>query len=202
MTREPDFSRSNGLLPAIVQHANTGDVLMLGYMNSEAYELTRRDKRVSFFSRSRNALWLKGETSGSFLNVVSIAVDCDCDSILVKAIPEGPVCHTGDETCFGNVSESEISFLGRLGRTIRQRKENPQAKSYTSQLFVAGVDRLAQKVGEEAVEVVIEAKNGNDSKLLDESADLLFHLIVLLESRNLSLERVAETLKQRAEVSR
>jgi phosphoribosyl-ATP pyrophosphohydrolase/phosphoribosyl-AMP cyclohydrolase len=201
MTREPDFSKSNGLLPAVVQHASTGDVLMLGYMNSEAYNLTRRDNRVTFFSRSRGSLWLKGETSGSFLNVVSLAVDCDGDSILVKAIPDGPVCHTGTQTCFGNEPDSGLAFLASLSQTIRQRNANPQLKSYTSQLFAAGVDRLAQKVGEEAIEVVIEAKNGNDTKLLDESADLLFHLMVLLESRNLSLARVADTLRLRAEAS-
>lgn len=201
MTREPDFSRSNGLLPAVVQHSRTGDVLMLGYMNAEAYGLTKRDKRVTFFSRSRDALWLKGETSGNFLNVVSLEVDCDGDAILVKALPEGPVCHTGTRTCFGDSPNSGISFLSTLSQTILQRKVDPKPKSYTSQLLASGVDRLAQKVGEEAVEVVIEAKNGNDGKLLDESADLLFHLMVLLESRDLCLADVADILKRRAEMS-
>lgn len=201
MTREPDFSKSNGLLPTVVQHSRTGDVLMLGYMNAEAYELTRRDKRVTFFSRSRETLWLKGQTSGNFLNVVSISVDCDGDSILVRAVPEGPVCHTGTRTCFGDTPNPNLSFLATLSQTILERKADPQPKSYTSQLFASGVDRLAQKVGEEAVEVVIEAKNGNDSKLLDESADLLFHLMVLLESRDLSLADVADTLRRRSEMS-
>lgn len=202
MTREPDFSKANRLIPAIVQHSGTGDVLMLGYMNTEAYELTRKDKRVTFFSRSREALWQKGETSGNFLNVVSMAVDCDGDTILIKALPEGPVCHTGTRTCFGDSSHSSLSFLATLSQTIRERKIDPRPESYTSQLFASGVDRLAQKVGEEAVEVVIEAKNGNDCKLVDESADLLFHLMALLESRNLSLADVADTLMRRAEKSR
>jgi phosphoribosyl-ATP pyrophosphohydrolase/phosphoribosyl-AMP cyclohydrolase len=171
---------------------------MLGYMNPEAYERTRRDRRVTFFSRSRGTLWLKGETSGNFLNVVSIAVDCDGDTLLIKAVPEGPTCHTGTQTCFGNSSNASLSFLATLSQTILERKTDPQAHSYTSQLLASGVDRLAQKVGEEAVEVVIEAKNGNDCKLLDESADLLFHLMVLLQSRNLSLVDVADTLKRRA----
>lgn len=174
---------------------------MLGYMNAEAYELTRRDKRVTFFSRSRETLWLKGQTSGNFLNVVSISVDCDGDSILVRAVPEGPVCHTGTRTCFGDTPNPNLSFLATLSQTILERKADPQPKSYTSQLFASGVDRLAQKVGEEAVEVVIEAKNGNDGKLLDESADLLFHLMVLLESRDLSLADVADTLRRRSEMS-
>ena len=201
MRGEPDFSEANGLIPAVVQDSVTGDVLMLGYMNSEAYELTRKDKRVTFFSRSRGALWLKGEASGNFLNVVSIAVDCDGDTILIKALPEGPVCHTGKRTCFGDSSNSSLSFLATLSQTIRERKTDPRPESYTRQLLASGVDRLAQKVGEEAVEVVIEAKNGNDRKLLDESADLLFHLMVLLESRNLSLADVADTLMRRAETS-
>jgi phosphoribosyl-ATP pyrophosphohydrolase/phosphoribosyl-AMP cyclohydrolase len=171
---------------------------MLGYMNMEAYELTRRDKRVVFFSRSRGALWLKGETSGNFLLVDSIAVDCDSDAILIRAIPEGPVCHTGEMTCFGEPKNSGLSFLATLSRTIHGRGVEPQPSSYTSELLALGVDRLAQKVGEEAVEVVIEAKNSNDSKLLDESADLLFHLMVLLESRGLSIDDVGTTLRRRA----
>lgn len=198
MRCEPDFSKSNGLLPAIVQHADSALVLMLGYMNQEAYERTQREKRVTFFSRSRQSLWLKGETSGSFLNVVSIEVDCDQDCILVRALPEGPVCHTGTESCFGASPDYGISFLGTLGQTIAARAKNPTQGSYTSELLAAGVDRVAQKVGEEAIEVVIEAKNTDNEKLLGESADLLYHLMVLLESRSLSLADVAATLERRS----
>jgi len=198
MRCEPDFSKSNGLLPAIVQHADSALVLMLGYMNQEAYERTQREKRVTFFSRSRQSLWLKGETSGSFLNVVSIEVDCDQDCILVRALPEGPVCHTGTESCFGVSPDYGISFLGTLGQTIAARAKNPMQGSYTSELLASGVDRVAQKVGEEAIEVVIEAKNTDNEKLLGESADLLYHLMVLLESRSLSLADVAAVLERRS----
>jgi phosphoribosyl-ATP pyrophosphohydrolase/phosphoribosyl-AMP cyclohydrolase len=200
MSSDPDFSKCDGLLPAIVQHADSARVLMLGYMNQEAYECTKREKRVTFFSRSRKSLWLKGETSGSFLNVVSMEVDCDQDSILVRVVPEGPVCHTGTESCFGSSGGSGISFLDTLSQTIAARAKHPKAGSYTTELLESGVDRMAQKVGEEAIEVVIAAKNTDNEKLLGEAADLVYHLLVLLESRGLSLGHVVNVLKRRAPI--
>jgi phosphoribosyl-ATP pyrophosphohydrolase/phosphoribosyl-AMP cyclohydrolase len=200
MSSDPDFLKCDGLLPAIVQHADSARVLMLGYMNQEAYERTKREKRVTFFSRSRKSLWLKGETSGSFLNVVSMEVDCDQDSILVRVVPEGPVCHTGTESCFGSSGGLGISFLDTLSQTIAARAKHPKAGSYTTELLESGVDRMAQKVGEEAIEVVIEAKNTDDEKLLGEAADLVYHLLVLLESRGLSLGHVVNVLKRRAPI--
>jgi phosphoribosyl-ATP pyrophosphohydrolase/phosphoribosyl-AMP cyclohydrolase len=200
MSSDPDFLKCDGLLPAIVQHADSARVLMLGYMNQEAYERTKREKRVTFFSRSRKSLWLKGETSGSFLNVVSMEVDCDQDSILVRVVPEGPVCHTGTESCFGSSGGLGISFLDTLSQTIAARAKHPKAGSYTTELLESGVDRMALKVGEEAIEVVIEAKNTDDEKLLGEAADLVYHLLVLLESRGLSLGHVVNVLKRRAPI--
>jgi phosphoribosyl-ATP pyrophosphohydrolase/phosphoribosyl-AMP cyclohydrolase len=193
----PNFLTPESLLPAIVQHAVTQEVLMLGYMNLEAYQLTVASKRVTFFSRSKGRLWIKGETSGNYLNLVSHSVDCDNDAILFKAIPDGPTCHTGFDTCFGKKLGEGVVFLAELDRVIADRQSSPKKDSYTSALFDAGIDRLTQKVGEEAIEVVIEAKNSDDSRLLSESADLLFHLMVLLRSRGLSINDVAEVLREK-----
>lgn len=198
MIREPDFLKSGGLLPAIIQDDSTLEVLMLGYMNQEAYEVTTSSGHVTFFSRSKGRLWTKGETSGNFLQVKEMRCDCDSDAILIRAIPAGPTCHEGTQSCFGESERSDISFLGTLGRTIRERKAGGDAeRSYTAQLFTKGIDAIAQKVGEEAIEVVIEAKNSNDERLLSESADLLYHLMVLLEARGASLAEVARVLKGR-----
>lgn len=195
MSRVPNFSK--GLVPAIVQDSETLEVLMVGYMNEEAYEQTQRSGRVTFYSRSRQELWVKGETSGNFLTLVDMSLDCDEDAVLVKARPHGPVCHTGTRTCFGGEGEGTESFLRSLTATIRERRTKPLDSSYTSSLFKDGIDRMVQKVGEEAVEVVIEGKNGNNERLLDESSDLLFHLMVLWESRDLSLDDVVARLKER-----
>jgi phosphoribosyl-ATP pyrophosphohydrolase/phosphoribosyl-AMP cyclohydrolase len=196
MSRVPNFSK--GLVPAIVQDSETLEVLMVGYMNQEAYEQTLRSGRVTFYSRSREALWVKGETSGNFLTLANISLDCDEDAVLVKARPHGPVCHTGSRSCFGDGAPGTESFLRSLTTTIRERRKQPSESSYTSSLFKDGIDRIVQKVGEEAVEVVIEGKNGNNERLLDESSDLLFHLMVLWESRELSLDDVAARLKGRS----
>jgi phosphoribosyl-ATP pyrophosphohydrolase/phosphoribosyl-AMP cyclohydrolase len=193
--RTPDFSK--GLIPAVVQHATSREVLMLAYMNEEAYRLTLETKKATFFSRSRNCLWVKGETSGNFLAVSSLSVDCDGDTILVKALPAGPTCHTGNDTCFDEKVGAGGAFLFALTEIIRERRRNAGAQSYTASLFASGVDRMAQKVGEEAVEVVIEAKNSDNGKFLGEASDLVFHLMVLLEQRGFSLDDVGEVLRER-----
>jgi phosphoribosyl-ATP pyrophosphohydrolase/phosphoribosyl-AMP cyclohydrolase len=198
MKREPDFSKGDGLIPAIVQNAESGKVLMVGYMNREAYQRTLECQRVTFFSRSRQRLWEKGETSGNSLALVTISVDCDRDAVLVLANPKGPSCHTGEESCFETTTGSGWAFLDELSETIALRRAEPLSGSYTSELFASGTDRLVQKVGEEALEVVIEGKNSDTSRLLSESADLLFHLMVLLESRGVSLRDVSLVLQQRA----
>lgn len=193
-----DFEKSvDGLLPAIVQDANTHKVLMLGYMNREAFALTEASGKVTFFSRSRQKLWTKGETSGNFLTVVKTLFDCDADALLIKAEPVGAVCHTGADTCFDEANESE-DFLQKLEKTIRERKINPSENSYTSSLFVKGINKIAQKVGEEAVELIIEAKDENVELFKGEAADLLYHFIVLVQAKNLELKDVYETLEQRA----
>lgn len=191
----PDFDRHE-LIPAVVQDASTRRVLMLGYMNQAAYEHTIRTGRVTFFSRSKNRLWTKGETSGHYLKLVEIKTDCDGDALLVYAIPQGPVCHTGQDTCW-NESNLSFDFLYELQYIIRDRKLQLSSHSYTAQLLQKGVDAVAQKVGEEAVETIIEAVKLNKEKLLEESADLLFHLITLLEACNCSLEEVTQILKNR-----
>jgi phosphoribosyl-ATP pyrophosphohydrolase/phosphoribosyl-AMP cyclohydrolase len=193
----PDFSRPGGLVPAVVQHAETLAVLMLGYMNHEAFVATQKTKRVTFFSRSRQELWQKGEASGNVLELVDLLVDCDSDAILVKAIPKGPTCHTGTDSCFQKSSVGSLIVLERLSTTLRTRREQPNSGSYTSGLFAEGIDRVAQKVGEEAIEVVIEAKNAGNARLLDEAADLLFHLMALLTFRDVSLEQVCKVLEAR-----
>jgi phosphoribosyl-ATP pyrophosphohydrolase/phosphoribosyl-AMP cyclohydrolase len=192
-----NFEKSiDGLLPAIVQDAQTGKVLMLGYMSREAFEKTKSSNLVTFFSRSRQTLWIKGETSGNFLGVKEILFDCDRDAILIKANPAGAVCHTGADTCFDEKNESE-NFLSELEKTIRERKANPNKNSYTSQLFQKGINKIAQKVGEEAVELIIEAKDDDRELFKAEAADLLFHFLILLEEKDLELADIVETLKQR-----
>lgn len=187
---------SDGLVPAIVQDAETRKVLMLGFMNAKSFEITRETGKVTFFSRSRQKLWTKGETSGNFLEAQEILLDCDSDTILVKAKPFGAVCHTGADTCFNEKNESE-NFLFQLEKVILDRKQNPSEYSYTSKLFAKGINKIAQKVGEEAVEIVIEAKDDNDELFKNEAADLLFHLLILLAEKNVRLEDVLEILKYR-----
>ncbi len=198
-TRTPNFDKSeDGLLPVVVQDDQTNKVLMLGYMNNEAYQKTVSENRVTFFSRSKQRLWTKGETSGNFLNVKQILIDCDQDTILVKAQPNGPTCHTGADTCFEEANEGRASFLNYLQKTvIRDRKNNPSDSSYTSSLFKRGVNKIAQKVGEEAVELVIEAKDNNDDLFKGEAADLLFHYLILLEQRNMDLDDIVAVLQER-----
>ena len=192
-----DFEKMGGLIPAIVQDNNTNKVLMLGFMNEEAYEETRETGKVTFFSRTKNRLWMKGETSGNILQVVSMMVDCDNDTILIKAIPAGPVCHTGADTCFGEKNIEDIMFLKYLQDFIEQRRQEMPEGSYTTSLFLKGVNRMAQKVGEEAVETVIEATNGTREGFIYEASDLLYHLIVLLTSKGLRIEDLARELKSR-----
>jgi phosphoribosyl-AMP cyclohydrolase / phosphoribosyl-ATP pyrophosphohydrolase len=194
-----DFSKSaDGLIPAVVQDTDTGTVLMLGYMNREALEHTQAQGRVTFFSRSKQRLWTKGESSENYLHVQQILADCDGDTLLIKARPAGPTCHTGADTCFGEPNTGKAAFLNYLQKqVIRERRLNPSEKSYTSQLFGLGVNKIAQKVGEEAVEVVIEAKDTNDELFKGEVADLLFHLLVLLEHKNVDLDEVIDVLSSR-----
>ena len=193
-----DFKKMDGLIPVVVQDSFTGKVLMLGYMNEAALAQTEASGRVTFFSRSKNRLWTKGETSGNFLELVSIQEDCDGDAILVKAKPLGPVCHTGADTCFDEANHSsQTAFIDQLRGIIKERKSNPTEASYTSSLFTKGINKLAQKVGEEAVELVIEAKDDNKELFLGEAADLLFHYLVLLEAKGYELDEVVEVLKQR-----
>lgn len=194
---ELDFDKMNGLIPAIIQDEHTQKVLMLGFMNKEAYEKTVETGKVTFFSRTKNRLWTKGETSGNFLNVVSIKADCDNDTLLIQAVPEGPVCHTGTDTCWGEKNEQDVMFLKELQYFIDKRHAEMPEKSYTTSLFKSGVNKMAQKVGEEAVETVIEACNGTDERLIYEGADLLYHLIVLLTSKGYRIEDLARELKER-----
>ncbi len=196
-----DFAKGDGLVPAVVQDAVTRKVLMVGYMNEEAYRLTLDRGLVTFFSRSRGRLWTKGETSGNFLQLREILVDCDGDTLLVKAIPSGPVCHTGQDTCFGEENKpNEISsseFLFYLESVIKDRRANPVEGSYTNHLFSRGLNKIAQKVGEEAVELVIEAKDNDKELFLGEAADLMYHYLVLLAQKDSSLSEVIEVLKDR-----
>ncbi len=192
----PDFSKyPDKLIPVIVQDADTQVVLMLGFMNEEALLKTQQEGKVTFYSRSKQRLWTKGEASGNFLLVKQILTDCDNDTILVKASPVGPVCHTGADTCF---NEKNSSFtLQRLEQVINDRKLNPAEKSYTSSLFAKGINKIAQKVGEEAVELVIESKDNDEEKFLNEAADLLYHYLVLLQAKNYNLENVMKVLEER-----
>lgn len=192
-----DFEKVNGLVPAIVQDAQTGKVLMQGYMNQEAVQMTLDTSKVTFFSRSKQRLWTKGETSQNYLNLVSAHVDCDKDSLLVKVNPDGPTCHLGDDTCWDEENSNEIDFLNYLTDVIKQRRQADPSESYTAKLFSKGINKVAQKVGEEAVEVVIEAKDDNDELFLNESADLLFHYMMLLEAKGFTLKDVISILKVR-----
>lgn len=194
---EIDFEKMGGLVPAIIQDADTAKVLMLGFMNREAYEKTLETGKVTFFSRTRQRLWTKGEESGNFLHLVSLSVDCDQDTLLIQAHPEGPVCHTGTDTCWGEKNERPVLFLQELQDFIRTRHTEMPEGSYTTSLFRSGVNKMAQKVGEEAVETVIEACNGTDDRLIYESADLIYHLIVLLTSKGYGIEDIARELKVR-----
>jgi phosphoribosyl-ATP pyrophosphohydrolase/phosphoribosyl-AMP cyclohydrolase len=192
-----DYSKyADGLVPAIIQDANTGKVLMLGFMNEAAVAKTQELQKVTFFSRTKNRLWTKGEESGNFLLLKSIAADCDNDTLLIKVIPQGPTCHTGADTCWGEVNQND-NFLAELEQVIIDRKNNPTDKSYTSSLFAKGINKVAQKVGEEAVELVIEAKDDNKDLFLGEAADLLFHYLILLQAKDYSLNDVIEVLKGR-----
>lgn len=192
-----DFEKMGGLIPAIVQDNNTNKVLMLGFMNEEALEQTLSSGKVTFFSRTKNRLWMKGETSGNTLSVVSITPDCDNDTLLIKAIPAGPVCHLGTDTCFGEKNEEDIMFLKYLQNFIERRRHEMPEGSYTTTLFQKGINRMAQKVGEEAVETVIEATNGTEDRLIYEASDLIYHLIVLLTCKGLRIDDLARELKKR-----
>lgn len=192
-----DFDKMDGLVPAIIQDADTAKVLMLGFMNREAYDKTMETGKVTFYSRTRKRLWTKGEESGNFLHVVSVKADCDRDTLLIQVHPVGPVCHTGTDTCWGEKNEQPVMFLKELQDFINVRHTEMPEGSYTTSLFRSGVNKMAQKVGEEAVETVIEACNGTDDRLIYESADLLYHLIVLLTSKGYSIEDIARELKER-----
>ena len=192
-----DFNKINGLVPAIIQEAETAKVLMLGYMNQEAYDKTVATGLVTFYSRTRQRLWTKGEESGNFLDVVSIKEDCDHDTLLIQVHPRGPVCHTGTDTCWGEENREPVLFLKELQRFIQQRHEEMPEGSYTTSLFQSGINKMAQKVGEEAVETIIEAANGTNDRLIYEGSDLLYHLIVMLTAKGLSIEDLARELEER-----
>ena len=189
---EVDFSKQDGLVPVIIQHIHTNQVLMLGYMNQEALDKTQAEGKVTFFSRSKNRLWTKGETSGNFLYLKEIAVDCDNDTLLIKALPQGPTCHTGSTSCFKE--ETAKGFLYQLEDTIEQRIADGSGNSYTSTLFKRGVNKVAQKVGEEAVELVIESKDDNLDLFKNEAADLLYHFLILLKTKDVKLKDVEAVL--------
>ena len=193
----PKFDENTGLIPAIVQDDTTRKVLMLGYMNTEALEETRRSGRVTFYSRSKQRLWTKGEESGNFLELVSMSEDCDHDTLLVLAKPKGPTCHKGTDTCWGESNSDHFGFLSTLEKVITDRRENAPENSYVASLFQKGMNKIAQKVGEEAVELVIEAKDDSEELFLNESADLLFHYLILLQAKGYSLSDVADILKER-----
>ncbi len=197
MSLDVDWEKGGGLAPAIVQDADTGAVLMLGYMNPESLAATQEKALVTFWSRSKNRLWTKGETSGDVLHLVSLAADCDRDAILVQARPAGPTCHLGTTTCWGDDPGPDLAFLGQLGRIIDQRASAVPDASYTAKLLSKGIAKIAQKVGEEGVETALAAVGESDEALLGESADLIFHLMVLLKARGLNLSDVAAVLKGR-----
>jgi len=191
-----DFEKSGGLVPAVIQDANTHKVLMLGYMNQEAFDQTMSTGKVTFFSRSKNRLWMKGEESGNFLELKSMALDCDNDSLLIKAIPIGPVCHTGADTCWGEKNHAD-DFLTYLEGIIELRKHSTDDTSYVKSLFEKGLNKIAQKLGEEAVEMIIEAKDDNHELFVNEAADLLFHYLILLNRKGFSLQDIKEVLRKR-----
>lgn len=194
---KPNFTKGeNGLLPAVIQDDTTGKVLMLGYMNQEALDKTREIGKVTFYSRSKGRLWTKGESSENYLHLKDIALDCDQDAILIKAKPDGPTCHTGADTCWNEKNEG-IGFISKLEDVIEGRKNGDKEKSYVKSLFDGGINKMAQKVGEEAVEVVIEAKDDNDELFLNESADLLFHYLILLQAKGYKLKDVTKILESR-----
>lgn len=193
-----DFEKQGGLVPAIVQDARTNKVLMLGYMNREAYEQSLTSGRVTFYSRLRQALWVKGETSGHFLNIVKMEVDCDGDTLLIQAHPEGPTCHTGTGTCWGEQNQaSSLLFLEELQQVIEKRRKEMPEGSYTTRLFTEGINKIAQKVGEEALEAVIEATNGSNERLIYEGSDLLYHLLVMLTHKGLRITDLTDELRVR-----
>lgn len=195
--KQLDFAKMGGLVPAIVQDEVTQKVLMLGFMNEEALRKTLETGKVTFFSRTKGRLWIKGEESGNYLLVKSVHKDCDNDTLLIKAEPCGPVCHTGADTCFGETNDDDFAFIQYLQNFIERRKAEMPKGSYTTSLFNSGINRMAQKVGEEAVETVIEATNGSDERLIYEASDLLYHLIVLLTSKGYRIEDLARELKKR-----
>jgi len=192
-----NFDKLGGILPAIIQDAQTNEVLMLGFMNQEAYDKTLSEGKVTFFSRSKERLWTKGEESGNFMDVVEILEDCDADTLLLRVNPQGPACHTGKRTCFGETVQENLSFLQHLQTLLQSRKEELPEHSYTSKLFQSGPRKIAKKVGEEAVELVIEAMDSDDELFLNEAADLLFHMTILLVDRGYKLEDVVKILKER-----
>ena len=194
-----DFNKNtDGLVPAIIQDATTQKVLMLGYMNAEALSVTQTTGKVTFFSRTKNRLWTKGEESGNFLELVSIKEDCDHDTLLIQVNPQGPTCHKGTDTCWEESNTSSFGFLSTLGKTIKERKENNEDDSYVASLFRLGINKIAQKVGEEAVETIIEAKDADEELFLSESADLLFHYLILLEAKGFSLQDIEQRLASRS----
>jgi phosphoribosyl-ATP pyrophosphohydrolase/phosphoribosyl-AMP cyclohydrolase len=196
-TDQVDFTKGDGLVPAVVQDNTTHKVLMLGYMNAEALQKTLDSGKVTFFSRSKQRLWTKGESSENYLNLSEILIDCDNDTLLVKARPDGPTCHTGTDTCFEEDNEGATGFLDYLTGVIKQRREQSPDTSYTASLFAKGINKMAQKVGEEAVELVIEAKDDNEDLFLNEGADLLFHYMILLEAKGYSLQDIIRVLQSR-----
>jgi phosphoribosyl-ATP pyrophosphohydrolase/phosphoribosyl-AMP cyclohydrolase len=193
--RNIDFKKGNGLVPVVIQDNNSLQVLMVGYMNNEALAKTEKEGKVTFFSRSKNRLWTKGETSGNFMFVKEILPDCDNDSILIKVNPAGPVCHTGSTSCFSE--ESPKGFIYQLEQIINQRIEDDATDSYTNKLYKKGINKVAQKVGEEAVELIIESKDQNDELFKNEAADLLYHLLILLKAKGFNLQTIEEVLKER-----
>jgi len=192
-----DFTKFDGLLPAVIQDAQTDKVLMVGFMNAEALAATRASGQVTFYSRSKSRLWTKGETSGNFLEVVAIISDCDNDTLLIKANPKGPACHTGADTCFGETNEDPTKFIKYLESIISLRKKSASDESYTADLFHKGINKIAQKVGEEAVELVIEAKDDDQALFIGEAADLFYHYLVLLEAKEIPLKMIIDELKER-----
>ncbi|WP_431134212.1 bifunctional phosphoribosyl-AMP cyclohydrolase/phosphoribosyl-ATP diphosphatase HisIE [Psychroserpens mesophilus] len=199
LTMNIDYNKNNGLIPAIIQDALTNNVLMLGYMNEDAVTKTLTTKQVTFFSRSKQRLWTKGEESGNTLNLVSLKLDCDNDTLLIKVNPNGPTCHKGSDTCWNENNTQQYGFISELEQRIASRKNHTsEAKSYVTSLFSKGINKIAQKVGEEAVEVVIEAKDSNDELFLNESADLLFHYLILLQAKGFTLKDVIKILQKRS----
>ena len=196
---KPDFSKNtDGLLPAIIQDEQTKNILMLGYMNNEAFEKTLKSKKVTFYSRTKQRLWTKGEESGNFLHLIDIKLDCDNDTFLIQVTPHGPTCHTGSDTCWNTENNSSFGFLIQLENVITERREQAnEEKSYVASLFKKGINKIAQKVGEEAVEVIIEAKDNDDDLFLNESADLLFHYLILLQAKGFKLSDIENVLKDR-----